>query len=168
MEQLSEEDLEKILRELQEAEALEGLKEGLEGCKRGMGQGGEDGEAERMRARMRATLRALARRAQGGRPGAGNEPGPDHGEASGGQAKKGPDDGRPEDPSMVKGALDPKGRMGKNVEFRGMPKPGETKAGFAEVVRAAVDDAEDSLKQDEIPPDARPLVRRYFESLKDR
>jgi hypothetical protein len=170
---LSEEQLQQILDALQEAESLEELAQMLEGAKgrmAGKGKGGQGegegegmgaGEAEQLEAQLRAMIQRLQR-------GAGGGPGPNRGQGEGGEANKGPDDGRPDDTTKVNGKLDPKGNMGRSTRFKGVPRESESKSEFKQAVNSAIKDAEESLEQDEVPPDARPFVKRYFEALKER
>ena len=169
---LSEEQLQQILDALQQAESLEELAELLEGAKgrmAGNGKGEGEGEGQGMsaeeRERLEAQLRSMIQRLQRG---AGGQAGPNEGRGEGGNVNKGPDDGRPDDPSKVSGKLDPKGNMGRSIRFKGVPRENDSKAEFKEAVDSAVKDAEESLEQDEVPPDARPFVKRYFEALKER
>ena len=163
---LSEKELQALLDELQQLEALEALGMELEDCKGGMGEGlGQGlglGQGRNAAARMRALRQRLSRSlGQGGM-------GPEGGLGQGGQAERGPDDGRPDERSRVRGKLDPTGRMGKGTPFKGIPRETEARAEFKETVRAAVHEAEQSMAQDNVPPDAAPYVRRYFEALKER
>ena len=91
---------------------------------------------------------------------------PRPGQGKGGEAKHGPDDGRETEGTKVKGRIDRRGNMGRGISFKGVPKHGEAGEEFAEAIKRAAQDAAESLGKDELPPDARPFVRRYFDSLK--
>ena len=90
------------------------------------------------------------------------------GTGSGGNKSVGADDGTAMEETRLHGQLDSKGNMGKGVEFKGVPSPGESKIEFDDAVKRAAGDAEDSIGKEEVPPDARPYVRRYFENLKKK
>lgn len=134
--------------------------EGAKGRMAGEGEGLSPEERQRLESELRALLQRLGR-GNGGM-------GPNRGQGEGGNAEKGPDDGRPDDPTKVDGRLDPKGNMGRSVRFKGVPRENEAREEFKQAVENAVKDAEESLEQDEVPPDARPYVKRYFEALKER
>lgn len=163
LEELSPEELEEILKTLQELESLRQLEEMIEAAKGRMA--GESGDAldelesdlDAMLERMRA-----ARAPRPGQGGMGNNPG----QGKGGEARHGPDDGREIEGTKVKGRIDRRGNMGRGISFKGVPKHGEAGEEFAEAIKRAAQDAAESLGKDELPPDARPFVRRYFDSLK--
>ena len=67
----------------------------------------------------------------------------------------------------VRGQLDPKGDLGDAVPFRGIPKATDAKVAFDDAVDRAASAAEESLGRDLLPPDAKPIVRRYFEALRE-
>lgn len=137
----------------------------LEKAKRGIGGNGmSPEESEQLEAQMRAMIQRLQR----GKNGGGGEQGPNCGQAEGGKGEKGKDDGRPDDPSKVKGNVDPRGNMGKGVRFKGVPRENDAKAEFKEAVTSAAKDAEEGVEEDNVPPEARPYVKRYFEALKER
>ncbi len=166
---LSADELERMLKALREADVLEAALRAVGECRGGC-SGGSGALSD-------AELSAMLRRIGAGRSGGAgtgrgaNEPGPGMGGAgtgAGGQARRGTDDGRGEDPERVRGRIDPTGKLGRAVPFQGVPNPAEAKREFDETIGRAAAAAEEGLGKDLIPPDARAYVRRYFEALRDQ
>jgi hypothetical protein len=157
-------DLDRLLRGLQELEALDVLEGLLAEATQCMG----GGEPKLLGSRLQGCLARLSAGGSMRSPTAGPKLGDGPGRASGGIGERGDGDGPGETPERVAGRLDPRGRLGKPVPFRGLPGPASPQADFDRAIGRAADDAQEALGRDRLPPDARPFVRRYFESLKER
>lgn len=141
-----------MLDALQSMEAGQALQKMIDIAKAAMA-----GESQRT---QQAALKELMRRlASAGKLG------PTPGPGRGGQAPRGPDDGRAANDERLRGKLDPQGNLGQKIPFKGIPRFEEAKALFHATIGRAVDDAEESLGRDELPARSRDFVRRYFESL---
>lgn len=164
---MSDEEFAELMQMLREMQGLEALQCALGRCQGGLGGSGGgaiDGE------RLSALLRRLSSQGAGdGRQGGGGDggQGPSHGLGQGGRGERAPDDGRGEEPTRVRGQLDPTGDLGPRIPFRGIPNRNEAKRAFDEALLRAAAEAEESLGRDLLPPESRPFVRRYFESLRD-
>ena len=152
MAKITPQDMQEMLEALQTMEAGQAIQKMIEIAKAAMA-----GESQ---STQQAALRELMRRLASG-----GGLGPNEGRAQGGEAPRGPDDGRDMDDERLRGKLDPKGNLGQKIPFKGIPRFEEAKAQFHETIGRAVDDAEESLGRDELPARSREFVRRYFDSL---
>ncbi len=154
---LSDAEFGELLEMLAQAQSMGALMAAIRSAKDGLGDKAS-GMSDAELARMLARLESLMSQGQGGM-------GPQAGEGRGGQAPRGEDDGRGEEPEKVAGRLDPNGDLGPRVPFHGIPRRKEAEREFDLAVENARSAAEESLGRDLLPPDARPIVRRYFDSL---
>lgn len=105
--------------------------------------------------------------ANGVEPGLGDGGG--DGAGNGGGPGRGPDGAAdPEDPrapTKVSGRLHPGDIIGA-IKYKGRPKPGEVKTGYAEAYAAMAAEAADALEREDVPPAYRRVVRDYFDSIR--
>ena len=67
-------------------------------------------------------------------------------------------------PDMVRGKLDPKGRIAVTT-FQGLPKPGKVSTEFRAQLERARADAQAPLSDEQIPRRYRDGIREYFDQL---
>lgn len=162
LDSLSAEEIEQLMSMLNEARLGQSMEELISQCRSEMsGSLGKmsPGDLSRM-------LQALAQ-LQSCRSGSSSRGGGQDGRANGGGGDRGEDDGTSMQDERVRGALDPAGDLGDAVPFRGIPKSVDAKLSFDDAVLRAAAAAEEGLGRDLLAPDAKPIVRRYFEALRE-
>lgn len=68
----------------------------------------------------------------------------------------------------TRGKMGAAGEINEIRTFQGIPQEGEAKVVLTEMVRAAAQEAEEALGQEEIPRKRREAVQKYFEGVKPK